>query len=158
MRGLWQNPGQDGMRLETDGWNCRVSFAGVSPEFSGWVPMDYRHSDCLEGQNRIPDSLSEEMGRGLLFEAGNDEFYLVGHKVRLFFMPAPPADGSIPASWLNGQHQAHGMEFLTLEEGHFEEGKFVCDRIRSGDEARHGVWASEDSGVVHFRLLRQERE
>ena len=49
MRGLWQNPGQDGMRLETDGWNCRVSFAGVSPEFSGWVPMDYRHSDCLVG-------------------------------------------------------------------------------------------------------------
>lgn len=31
---------------------------------------------------------------------------------------------------LNIQHQAHNMELLCLEEGHFEEGVFIIDRIR----------------------------
>lgn len=33
---------------------------------------------------------------------------------------------------LNIQHQAHNMELLCLEEGNFEEGVFIIDRIRSG--------------------------
>ena len=44
------------------------------------------------------------------------------------------------------------MELLCLEEGNFEEGVFIIDRIRSGDEARHGIWAQYDCGVVHFIL------
>ena len=53
---------------------------------------------------------------------------------------------------LNIQHQAHNMELLCLEEGHFEGGEFVTDRVRSGDEARHGIWAQYDCGVAHFIL------
>ena len=88
----------------------------------------------------------------MLFCMAENEFYLVGHKVRMFFTGAEPEDGSIPVNWLNGQHLAHNMEFLCLEEGHFEEGRFVVDRVRSGDEARHGIWAQYDCGVVHFIL------
>ena len=61
-------------------------------------------------------------------------------------------DGSISPNILNIQHQAHNMELLCLEEGHFEGGEFVTDRVRSGDEARHGIWAQYDCGVVHFIL------
>ena len=53
---------------------------------------------------------------------------------------------------LNGQHQAYNMGLLLIEEGHFENGHFVTDRTRSGDEARHGIWAQADCGVVHFIL------
>ena len=64
-------------------------------------------------------------------------------------------DGSIPADQLNQQHQAYNMELLAIEEGHFEDGVFVTDRKRSGDEARHGIWAQYDCGVVHFVLGEQ---
>ena len=124
----------------------------MGTDYAGWVPLDYHHNRDLEGLNRLPASLAEEMARGMLFCMSENEFYLVGHKVRLFFTGAEPEDGSIPVNWLNGQHLAHNMEFLCLEEGHFEEGRFVVDRVRSGDEARHGIWAQYDCGVVHFIL------
>ena len=152
MYSFCQNVGEDSLYQELPGWKCRVSFTGAGTDYAGWVPMDYHHRKDIPGVNRIPTSLEEETGRGLLFQMGENEFYLAGHKIRLFFMPYEPEDGSIPANCLNGQHQAHSMEFLTLEEGHFENGVFVADRIRSGDESRHGVWAQADCGVVHFRI------
>lgn len=147
-----QSLGQDSQYMEIAGRRCRVSFAGVGTDYAGWVPLDYHHNRDLEGLNRLPASLAEETARGMLFCMAENEFYLVGHKVRLFFTGAEPEDGSIPVNWLNGQHLAHNMEFLCLEEGHFEEGRFVVDRVRSGDEARHGIWAQYDCGVVHFIL------
>lgn len=148
-----QSVGQDSCFLEVGNRRCRVSFAGVAMDYAGWVPFDYHHGRDSEGEpRRVPVSLTEETARGLLFCMGEDEFFLVGHKVRLFFTEQAPEDGSLPAGWMNGQHLAHGMEFLCLEEGHFEEGAFVTDRIRSGDEARHGIWAQYDCGVVHFIL------
>ncbi len=152
MHAICQYIGQDSLYLELEGWKCRVSFTGMSMDYAGWVPMDYHHDTELDGQNKIPMSLSEETGRGLLFQVNDREFYLIGHKVRLFFARPEPEDGSIPYHWLNNQHQAHTTEFLLLEEGYFENGRFFSSRIRSGDESRHGVWAQYDCGVVHFIL------
>ncbi|MDO4293632.1 MAG: DUF5597 domain-containing protein [Eubacteriales bacterium] len=149
---LVQQPGQDASRLQIGDWLCRVSYAGASPDFAGWVAMDCRHGKDLRDIGRIPMSLEEELARGLLFEMGGNEFYLVGHKVRLYWQKSTWTDGSIPVNMLNIQHQAHNMEFLCLEEGHFEGEGFVTDRIRSGDEARHGIWAQYDCGVIHFVL------
>ncbi len=147
-----QTPGQDGLYQELPGWKCRVSFAGAGTDFAGWVPMDYHHRGQGKPANYVPQSLEEETARGILFQINENEFYLTGHNVRLFFLPEMPEDGSLPPFCLNGQHQAHAIEYLKLEEGHFEDGLFVTDRIRSGDEARHGVWSQADCGVVHFVL------
>ena len=150
---FFQSMGQDSAFMEIGRRRCRISYAGVGADYAGWVPFDYHHGKESSGDAfRVPVSLNEETARGLLFRMSEDEFYLVGHKVRLFFTGEEPEDGSIPVSWMNGQHLAHSMEFLCLEEGHFEEGKFVTDRVRSGDEARHGIWAQYDCGVVHFIL------
>lgn len=154
---LTQNPGQDSVRLVIGNWLCRVSFAGASPEYAGWVAMDWRHEKDLAHINRVPVSLEEETARGLLFPVSEREYYLVGHKVRLFWQKMEQTDGSIPMNLLNGQHQAYNMGTLVVEEGHFEESedeesRFVVDRRRSGDEARHGIWAQADCGVVHFIL------
>ena len=149
---LVQNVGQDAFRLKFGEWLCRVSYAGAAAEYAGWVAMDCRHGKDLAGINRVPMSLEEETARGLLFQTREKEFYLVGHKVRLYWQKMDRTDGSISPNMLNIQHQAHNMELLCLEEGHFEGGEFVTDRVRSGDEARHGIWAQYDCGVVHFIL------
>ncbi len=149
---LVQHPGQDSQRLVFGDWLCRVSFAGASPEYAGWVAMDWRHEKELNGINQVPMSIEDETARGLLFQVCENEYYLVGHKVRLFWQKMNWMDGAVPATMLNGQHQAYNMGLLLIEEGHFENGHFVTDRIRSGDEARHGIWAQADCGVVHFIL------
>jgi len=102
--------------------------------------------------NHIPKSLDEEMARGLLFQVSDREFYLVGHKVRLYWQKMTGTDGSLPVNMMLFQHQAHNMELIRIEEGHFENGEYVVDRLRSGDEGRHGIWAQYDCGVVHFVL------
>lgn len=148
---LLQRVGQDSCRLALGDLVCRVSFVGAGADYAGWVAMDCRHGRDLPGINRVPQSLEEELARGLLFQAGEKEFYLVGHKVRLYWQRLR-MDGSIPANQLNIPHQSYNMELLAIEEGHFEEGVFVVDRKRSGDEARHGIWAQYDCGVIHFIL------
>lgn len=80
---LTQNVGQDAARIEVGEWVCSVSYAGIGMGYSGWVAMDYRHAKDLINVTHIPMSLDEETARGLLFQADENEFYLVGHKIRL---------------------------------------------------------------------------
>ncbi len=147
-----QNVGQDSARLRLGEWLCRMSYAGAARDYAGWVAMDCRHRNDTVNINHVPISLAEETARGLLFQVSEKEFYLVGHKVRMYWQKMDRLDGSIPANLMNIQHQAHNMELLCIEEGHFEGDEFVTDRVRSGDEARHGIWAQYDCGVVHFIL------
>ena len=151
MHTLFQQTGQTSGFLQLAGnRKCWISYRPEDSINTGWLASDYRHRHSqLEQAVR---SIDQESGRGLLFQTSDNEFYLVGHKLRLFFNHNEPEDGSIPASWLNPLHQSHAMEMLILEEGHFEGEEFVSDRRRSGDEARHGIWAQADCGVIHFIL------
>lgn len=150
---LTQHVGQDASKLEIGDWVCRVSYAGAGSDFTGWVAMDYRHSKDLVNINYVPKSIEEETARGLLFCVDENEYYLVGHKVRLYWQKMDRTDGSVPINMFLFQHQSHNMELLKIEEGHFDEdGTYVVDRLRSGDEGRHGIWAQYDCGVIHFVL------
>ena len=151
MKAFYQHPGLESLRLDLGEYLVKVSFAGAGSAYAGWVPSDWRHPSGRPS-GYIPTDIREETARGLLFDAGNGEFYLAGHGIRLFFVKKEE-DGEIPVLMLNGQHQAHHTEYAVLEEGNFEDGRFVCDRRRSGDEGRHGVWAGSDCGVVHFQLV-----
>jgi hypothetical protein len=43
--------------------------------------------------------------------------------------------------------------YVVVDEGHFDEdGQYVVDRRRNGDETDHGVWVEPDCGVVHVVL------
>lgn len=150
MYGLYQLAGQSAFHLSLRNWQCFVSYDASDSLATGWVALDYRHRNPAEQAEKTIRSLDEEGGRGLLFQVSDNEFYLVGHKLRLFLNRDAPQDGSIPPTWLYAQHQSHAMEMLVIEEGHFEADGFVSDRRRSGDEARHGIWAQADCGVIHF--------
>lgn len=152
MHALYQLVGQNALHLSLRGWQCFASYDSVDALATGWVALDHRHKNPAIQAEKAVRSLDEESGRGLLFQIAENEFYLVGHKLRLFFNRNAPDDGSIPSAWLYPQHQSHAMELLLIEEGHFEGESFVTDRRRSGDEARHGIWAQADCGVIHFIL------
>jgi len=144
-----QTPGNGSQHLELADWKCRICYHGTGEP---WNAMDFRHHDAIREESKPVTDIRSETGRGLLFEAAKDEYYLVGHKVRLLFHRSEADDGSIPAVWMNPGLQANSMGTLFIEEGHFEGDTFVAERIRSGDEARHGIWAQSDCGVIHFGL------
>ena len=49
------------------------------------------------------------------------------------------------------------MLFRSVTEGHFEaDGTYTADVCRTGDEARHGVYAQWDSNVLRIELLEIE--
>ena len=78
-----QSLGRTSQYMEIAGRRCRVSFAGVERI----MPAGCRLITIItgfEGLNRLPTSLAEEMARGMLFCMAENEFYLVGHKVRMF--------------------------------------------------------------------------
>ena len=70
----------------------------------------------------------------------------------MLFNRYEPLDGSLPVSLLNTRYQTHAACFESLAEGHFEGDAYVADRVRSGDEARAGIWLMADCGVLHVVL------
>ena len=143
-----QRTGDAGAYLRLDGWKCKISFPG--PGY-GWNAMDFRHRKAIMEEGQGVNDSTVEKGRGLIIQVDANEFYLVGHKVRLMFNRPEPTDGHIPLLLANSELQANSTGFLELTEGHFnEEGQYLADRVRSGDEARHGVWAQADCGVIHI--------
>lgn len=56
----------------------------------------------------------------------------------------------MPRFWLNCR-QSNQLNFLTVEEGHFEEGRWVVDFRRNGDETNYEVYARKGE-LVRIRL------
>ena len=101
---------------------------------------------------RLPENRRhlEARGRGILVQTGEDEFFLAGAGLALDFLRRPdPADEN-PYPHL-ASRQANQLNFLSVEEGHFEGGKWVVDYLRNGDESNFSLYAHEGQ-VVRLRL------
>ena len=102
--------------------------------------MDNRHFASPENAPR---------GKGIICYEGDGVFYLAGEGYRLMLYPKTDvtvANNAVHSGdFLNQRSQA----FISVEEGHFDEnGTFVADRRRNGDEADYGFWVTEDIGVL----------
>lgn len=83
-------------------------------------------------------------------QTGEDEFFLAGAGLALDFLRRPdPADEN-PYPHL-ASRQANQLNFLSVEEGHFEGDKWVVDYLRNGDESNFSLYAHEGQ-VVRLRL------
>lgn len=153
LAGIAQQPGEVTYAIDDfNGWKVIVGFTG-SGLGGGDHSLDYRHP--ADQPNPEGTSFGTNLGRGLIFSAGPDEFYIVGHRIRLFFMEHEPEEGSLTPHERLDMIQRLNTEFLRVEEGHFDaDGQFVTDIIRSGDEDRNAVWTHWDCGVIHVKLMK----
>lgn len=92
----------------------------------------------------------KERGRAILVQTGEHEFYMAGAGVRVEFLRRPASTAANPYVQLNSR-QSGQLNFLSVEEGHFEEESWVCDYIRNGDEANGAVYVHPGQ-VVRIRL------
>lgn len=117
--------------LDLEEYNGLASF--------GYVRTDYRH--------RLPH-ITRERGRGLVIRGEKGEFFVVGGgftlDLRKKYTEIDFAEDR-PARLGN---------YLSVEEGYFDEdGNWVCDRKRNGDERDGGVWVYTDVGVVRIVMF-----
>jgi hypothetical protein len=137
-----QEEHMDSQQLPLDGWQGLAAF-GNGPR--DWTRRDWRHS-----QLGLADRAETgERGRGLIAQAGPNEFYCVGASYRLVLRPrlspAQVADLSVAKDHL----LVRQAPYISVDEGHFSpDGSYVIDRRRNGDEVDGGVWVEPDCGVV----------
>jgi hypothetical protein len=124
--------------LKLDGYLGRVQFgAGRAPS----AGKDWRH---MLGELMINTQLDSNRGRGLVIQANKHEFYLVGVNYRLFLRPKLAKDKKQSTSF----NEVQGRQ-LRVDEGHFDDnGEFIADRRRNGDNVSNGLWVESDIGVL----------
>lgn len=103
----------------------------------------------FEGR-RINKNSNDTRGRGILVQTGEHVFYLAGTNIGLDFIKRPKADDDNPFIRIRSR-QATQLNFLTVEEGHFENGEWVTDFYRNGDEANYELYVN-DGEIVRIRL------
>ena len=134
---------------ELDGpYRAYVSFTGTLDKY---YRMDFRHKEyCREETAEV----FGEPQRGLLIQESEKVFYIVGQNFRVFFYPKDDPDGSLNTAYAVGKTFGSNAEFISVTEGHFDEnGEYVPDVWRTGDEVRHGVFALWDNNVIRVEML-----
>lgn len=96
------------------------------------------------------DKIFNDRGRALLFETGKDEFILAGTGVHVQFIHRPDSQDEDPFPKLTSRASGQ-LNFLSVEEGHFEDETFIVDYIRNGDET-NGLVYVHSGQVVRIRL------
>lgn len=97
---------------------------------------------------RVPENNwhLNERGRGLLVQTGEDEFFLAGAGIALDFIRRPDPTDENPYPHLTSR-QATQLNFLSVEEGHFENGEWVVDYLRNGDESNFALFSHAGQAV-----------
>lgn len=112
-----------------------------------WEP--HRGTDT----NHRDDKVFQKLAKGVIVYVGNGEFYLSGEGFSLNLLRKKSiremSGGVIASQFQNGRHQ----RYLAIEEGHFDEnGCYVAEKMRTGDECDTGIWMDADVGVVHVQI------
>lgn len=139
---LVQQEFMDKQYIRLDGYHIEVKFANTSGR---WGMGSFLNTAAPENA----DVLSAR-GRGLLIQTDEHEFYLAGCGVKVDFRrrPDPMEEDNFPllASRMSGT-----LNFLSVEEGHFEGDNWVYDRVRNGDESNFELF-SHRGQAVRIRL------
>lgn len=89
-------------------------------------------------------------GRGILIQTGEYEFYLAGAGIAAELIKRPHP-GDEKAFIHLSSRQAGQLNFLSVEEGHFEGDRWITDYVRNGDESNFGTYV-HGGGAVRIRL------
>lgn len=135
---LVQQEFMDKQYLRLDGWHVEVTFANSSAR---WGMGSFINTAAPENADILTTR-----GRGLLVQTGENEFFLAGCGVKADFRrrPDPLEEDNFPTLT---SRQCGTLNFLSVEEGHFEGDTWVCDRVRNGDESNFALFAHRGQAV-----------
>jgi hypothetical protein len=132
-------------RLDLDGCLAVVEFGEGFPRF---ISRDWRHRPDWVS---LRPSADTKRGCGLVIQASEKELYLVGAHYRLNLRPKLSPDLLDPSAW--GPWSSRQVGYIRVDEGHLDEqGRFIADRERNGDEISSGLWVEPDIGVLRVIL------
>lgn len=113
-------------------------------------PRSFAYGSRINLRNEENRFLVNDRGRGLLIQTGEHEFFLAGAGMALELTRRPDPQDDNPYPHLTSR-QATQLNFLSIEEGHFEQGRWVVDYIRNGDESNFAHYVHEGQ-VIRIRL------
>lgn len=129
----------DKQYLRLPGWHVECTFTSANPSRFGL-------GSFINTKAPANRDLMETRGRGLLIQTGEGEFYLAGCGIRVDFRMRPEI--GYERSYVQLSSRMNGtLNFLSVEEGHFEGDTWVTDRFRNGDEANFACFVHRGQAV-----------
>ncbi len=110
--------------LDFDGWESVTYFGAVTPSYGGLYAA----------------GTEEKTGRVLIGQSGENEFWVMGFDGRVTFRPKR-GGGS------------RNAQFVRVEEGRFENGKWLVDRLWNGDQTFFGLRLPSGGTILRVRLM-----
>lgn len=122
----------------------------VQVKFMSTDRTPFGYGSCINLKNPENQWNLQMRGRGILIQTGEYEFFMAGAGMAVEFIKRPhPADEKayihLSSRW------AGQLNFLSVEEGHFEGDTWVVDFERNGDEANFAVFV-HGGQAVRIRL------
>ena len=139
--------------------------AFTQEEFEPWrylkLPLHHvvmRYTSCnSQGFGYTTDVKSKEgrkkiarRGRAILVQTGDYEFYMCGGGAMAEFIRRPDPMDEDSYGKMSSRYSSQ-LNFLSVDEGHFENGEFVCDFRRNGDETNFAQYVL-DGQLIRIRL------
>lgn len=122
----------------------------VQAKFFSANPVTYRLGTAINLKNDENKWNLTMRGRGILIQTGDYEFYLAGAGVEVEFIKRPHPSDEKAFIHLSSR-QSGQLNYLSVEEGHFEGETWVTDYERCGDEANFAVYV-HGGQAVRIRL------
>ncbi len=127
--------------LKLPEYHVTMKYTDSNPQYFGYT-CDVSSE---QGRRKI-----ETRGRAILVQTAPEEFYLCGAGAMAEFIRRPSPESENSYRQLSSR-QFSQLNFLSVEEGHFEEGEWVCDFIRNGDETNFAQYVL-DGQMIRIRL------
>ncbi len=110
--------------LEFDRYDSVTYFGATRPSYGGWY--------AAGTENRT--------GRALIGQETQDEFWVMGFDARVTFRPKRGA-------------KKENVQFLEVEQGRFEDGRWIRERLLNGDQTFFGVLLPPEGAVLRVKLM-----
>jgi Domain of unknown function (DUF5597)/Beta-galactosidase len=120
--------------------NPRLETPDEVLHFGSWdVPVWHRPMRRGLGPATRPAVPPQPNGRALIAQLGDSQFLVTGLYCRVGFLPAGPAEGK---PW----------QYLSVEDGRYNNGVFIPDRILNGDQTDWGLIFTSTPTVLRVTL------
>jgi beta-galactosidase GanA len=111
-------------------WGATVSYREWQFGFREWDKT---------GTLKYPEGSEQPHGGVLVARLAEDEFLIVGEAARIRFE-------------LGSAQKGKSFLYARVEEGHYEEGKWVFDRVLNGDQIDYGITFTDEPKTVRVKV------